>query len=117
MPFSLLSIFRGIRKSFRAMTNLNKKTQAPMPIVRVQQQELPIRGHPVTDTDASMDPPPYDAQPSPIDLQLHHIVSKDALVVKIQPPKVPPKPISHVACDVVLVIDISGSMLVCPGAR
>lgn len=110
MPFSLLSIFRGIRKSFRAMTNLNKKTQAPMPIVRVQQQELPIRGHPVTDTDASMDPPPYDAQPSPIDLQLHHIVSKDALVVKIQPPKVPPKPISHVACDVVLVIDISGSM-------
>lgn len=90
------------------MTNLNKQTRAT-PIVRVQ-QELPIRGPPITDTDASMDPPPYEAQSSSMDLQLHHIVSKDALVVKIKPPKAPPKPISHVACDVVLVIDISGSM-------
>ncbi|KAL6890663.1 hint domain-containing protein [Trichoderma evansii] len=97
------------------MTNLNKQAQAPgVPVIHVQQQELPIRENSTTDTDAkaqtSTQPPPYDAHPSPIDLQLHHIASKDALVVKIQPPKAPLKPINHVACDVVLVIDISGSM-------
>lgn len=99
------------------MTNLNKQAQTPgIPVVSVQQQELPIRGNSTADRDTdakaqdSIDPPPYDAQPSPIDLQLHHIASKDALVVKIQPPKTPSRSISHVACDVVLVIDISGSM-------
>lgn len=89
------------------MTNLNKKAQTP---------GLPIRGNSTTDKDtvakaqASIEPPPYDAHYSPLDLQIHHIASKDALVVKIQPPKAPLKPISHVPCDVVLVIDISGSM-------
>ncbi|KAM0265720.1 hypothetical protein ACHAQJ_000154 [Trichoderma viride] len=95
------------------MTNLNKQDQtAGIPIVRTQQQDLPIRGNNTADANdqLSTDPPPYDAQPSPVDLQLHHIASKDALVVKIQPPKAPLKPTSHVACDVVLVIDISGSM-------
>ncbi|KAL7919342.1 hint domain-containing protein [Trichoderma austrokoningii] len=90
----------GLFRKLLAMTNFNKKTQA---------QGLPIRGNP-TDKDASTEPPPYDAHVSPIDLQLHHIASKDALVVKIQPPKTPLKKINHVACDVVLVIDISGSM-------
>lgn len=95
------------------MTNLNKQNQsAGIPVVHTQQQDLPIRGGNGSDEKAqlSTDPPPYDAQPSPIDLQLHHIPSKDGVVVKIQPPRAPVKPISHVACDVVLVIDVSGSM-------
>ena len=46
-------------------------------------------------------------------LQLHPLPSRDALLVKIQPPKEPAEKINHVPCDIVLVIDVSGSM----GAR
>lgn len=54
-----------------------------------------------------------DSDPSQdASLQLHPIQSKDALLVKIQPPKEPERQIKHVASDIVLVIDISGSMAV-----
>lgn len=43
-------------------------------------------------------------------LQLHPVQSKDALLVKIQPPKEPERQVKHVASDIVLVIDVSGSM-------
>lgn len=43
-------------------------------------------------------------------LDLHPVPPKDALIVKIQPPVKPPTEISHVPCDIVLVIDVSGSM-------
>ena len=43
-------------------------------------------------------------------LQLHPILSRDALLVKIQPPKEPAQKIKHVPCDIVLVIDVSSSM-------
>ncbi|UKZ76403.1 hypothetical protein TrVFT333_004107 [Trichoderma virens FT-333] len=91
------------------MTNLNKQNQdAGIPVVHAQHEQLPIREEKPEQVTA--DPPPYDHDTTPVDLQLHHIKSKDALFVKIQPPKEPSKPISHVACDVVLVIDVSGSM-------
>lgn len=48
-----------------------------------------------------------------VSLQLHPIPSRDALLVKIQPPKEPDQEIKHVPCDIMLVIDVSGSM----GAR
>ncbi|RFU78541.1 hypothetical protein TARUN_3692 [Trichoderma arundinaceum] len=90
------------------MTLLNKLGQAAGIHVRTQRRNLPIREDKASDEKAQ--PPPYETQSSSVDLQLHHISSKDALVVKIQPPKAPLNPISHVACDIVLVIDISGSM-------
>ncbi|KAK2058676.1 von Willebrand factor type A domain-containing protein [Colletotrichum caudatum] len=43
-------------------------------------------------------------------LSLHPLASRDGLIVKITPPTQPPKPIAHVPCDIVLVIDVSGSM-------
>lgn len=89
--------------------NLNKQEQAAgIPVVHAQHEQLPIRED--KPEQIATDPPPYDAHSGPVDLQLHHIASKDALLVKIQPPKEPSKPIGHVACDVVLVIDVSGSM-------
>ncbi|KAH0492916.1 hypothetical protein TgHK011_007843 [Trichoderma gracile] len=91
------------------MTNLNKRHQAAdIPVVHTQLEQLSIDEDKPKQT--AGDPPPYDAHSGPVDLQLHHIPSKEALLVKIQPPKEPSKPISHVACDIVLVIDVSGSM-------
>lgn len=43
-------------------------------------------------------------------LSIHPLPSKDGLIAKITPPKQPVKPIVHVPCDIVLVIDVSGSM-------
>lgn len=43
-------------------------------------------------------------------LQLHPVPSKQALIVKVQPPQAPAADIDHVPCDIVLVIDVSGSM-------
>ena len=36
--------------------------------------------------------------------------SKQALIVKVVPPKAPTSPVEHVPCDIVLVIDVSASM-------
>lgn len=43
-------------------------------------------------------------------VHLEPVPGKKALIVKIQPPVAPLMPISHVPCDIVLVIDVSGSM-------
>ncbi|KAM5346340.1 hypothetical protein ACJ41O_009345 [Fusarium nematophilum] len=43
-------------------------------------------------------------------LHLEPVPDKKALLVKIQPPTAPSTQIPHVPCDIVLVIDISGSM-------
>ncbi|KAI6783471.1 Inter-alpha-trypsin inhibitor heavy chain H3-like protein [Emericellopsis cladophorae] len=43
-------------------------------------------------------------------LQIHALPSRDALLVKVQPPKAPAQQVKHVPCDIVLVIDVSGSM-------
>ncbi|GAB1316142.1 Inter-alpha-trypsin inhibitor heavy chain H3 [Madurella fahalii] len=44
-------------------------------------------------------------------VQLHPLTSEDGLLVKIQPPKDPQvSRLSHVPCDLVLSIDVSGSM-------
>ncbi|KAK1251713.1 hypothetical protein MKX07_007192 [Trichoderma sp. CBMAI-0711] len=91
------------------MTNLNKHHQATdVPLVHTQLEQLSIAEN--KRKQAAGDPPPYDAPSGPVDLQLHHIPSKEALLVKVQPPREPAKSISHVACDIVLVIDVSGSM-------
>ncbi|UNI22752.1 hypothetical protein JDV02_008613 [Purpureocillium takamizusanense] len=43
-------------------------------------------------------------------LRLAPVPSREALIVKVQPPRTPPVDIHHVPCDIVLVIDVSGSM-------
>jgi len=43
-------------------------------------------------------------------LQMHALPSRDALLIKVQPPKAPAQQVNHVPCDIVLVIDVSGSM-------
>ncbi|KAI1469030.1 hint-domain-containing protein [Daldinia caldariorum] len=44
-------------------------------------------------------------------LSIHHIPSRDGLIVRVQPPKDPVDPqLQHIPCDIVLVIDVSGSM-------
>ncbi|KAM3476455.1 hypothetical protein MY8738_006928 [Beauveria namnaoensis] len=48
--------------------------------------------------------------PSPVDFQLHSFPKKKALIASLQPPREPSTPVRHVPCDIVLVIDVSGSM-------
>ncbi|RYP21568.1 hypothetical protein DL765_002204 [Monosporascus sp. GIB2] len=44
-------------------------------------------------------------------LTIHPLATQDGAIVKVEPPRSPSIPsISHVPCDVVLVIDVSGSM-------
>ncbi|RYO86104.1 hypothetical protein DL766_000553 [Monosporascus sp. MC13-8B] len=44
-------------------------------------------------------------------LTIHPLATQDGAIVRVEPPRSPSNPsISHVPCDVVLVIDVSGSM-------
>lgn len=51
-----------------------------------------------------------ETQTQDVALTLHPIPSKDALIVQVQPPRAPATAVEHVPCDIVLVIDVSGSM-------
>jgi Mg-chelatase subunit ChlD len=67
---------------------------------------IPLRERPkVEDEDHKM----ADTN-SRIDLQLHPTPATDGLLVKIQPPTKPARSVHHVPSDIVLVIDVSGSM-------
>ena len=48
--------------------------------------------------------------PGNLSLELHPLPEKDGIIVSINPPKTPKQSINHVPCDIVLVIDVSGSM-------
>jgi Mg-chelatase subunit ChlD len=45
-----------------------------------------------------------------LQLDIHPLADQNALLIKVQPPKEPLQTINHVSCDIVLVIDVSGSM-------
>jgi len=45
-----------------------------------------------------------------LSLELHPLPEKDGIIISINPPKEPKQSIHHVPCDIVLVIDVSGSM-------
>jgi len=66
-----------------------------------EKQILTIRTkHPLLDT---------DDQP---ELRIYHLPSANGLLVKVQPPREPlDANLVHVPCDIVLVIDVSGSMI------
>ncbi|KAK1996608.1 von Willebrand factor type A domain-containing protein [Colletotrichum falcatum] len=51
-----------------------------------------------------------DAPFEDVALSLHPLASRDGLIAKVTPPTQPAKPVAHVPCDIVLVIDVSGSM-------
>jgi hypothetical protein len=53
--------------------------------------------------------PEEDDDPQP-DLTIHPFSEKNGMLVSIQPPREPVEPLEHVPCDIVLVIDVSGSM-------
>merc|ERR1712000_352983 len=53
---------------------------------------------------------PEKNTPPKASLELHPLPSKNALLVKVLPPTEPERQIKHVSSDIVLVIDISGSM-------
>lgn len=55
-------------------------------------------------------PPAYDSSEENNRLQVHPIPAREAVLIKIQPPREPEKVVDHVGCDIVLVIDVSGSM-------
>lgn len=43
-------------------------------------------------------------------LELHPLPERDGVIVSVIPPRKPKSDINHVPCDIVLVIDVSGSM-------
>jgi hypothetical protein len=52
-----------------------------------------------------------EVTPGVLNIDLHPLESTEGLIVKIQPPKEPAETKDyHVPCDIVLVIDVSGSM-------
>ncbi|KAF4979111.1 hypothetical protein FZEAL_4601 [Fusarium zealandicum] len=53
---------------------------------------------------------PMVTSPEEAALRLEPVPDRNGLLVKIQPPTGPPTQIPHVPCDIVLVIDVSGSM-------
>ncbi|KAL0933752.1 u-box domain-containing protein [Colletotrichum truncatum] len=64
-------------------------------------------------TTTSTTGPDTDVTSTPNDdvaLSIHPLPTKDGLIAKITPPAAPAKFIAHVPCDIVLVIDVSGSM-------
>lgn len=48
--------------------------------------------------------------PGHLSLELHPLPENDGIIISINPPKEPKQNIHHVPCDIVLVIDVSGSM-------
>ncbi|POR35818.1 Inter-alpha-trypsin inhibitor heavy chain H3, partial [Tolypocladium paradoxum] len=72
---------------------------------------LPFRNDPPPSyEEGAAEPPSASSHVDGIALQLHPVPSKEALVIKVQPPQGPASDLHHVPCDIVLVIDISGSM-------
>ncbi|PGH20784.1 hypothetical protein AJ80_03411 [Polytolypa hystricis UAMH7299] len=70
----------------------------------IDNKELPIRSGLSTATTI--------AAPNPhgIDIQVHPLPNKKSMIVSVHPPLKPVEDIPHVPCDIVLCIDVSGSM-------
>ncbi|CAH0014688.1 unnamed protein product, partial [Clonostachys rhizophaga] len=74
-------------------------------------QRIPIRGPSVVNEKTGSS----QASPLHASLSLHPVSAKEALIVKVTPPHEPVEKLRqnknyHVPCDIVLVIDVSGSM-------
>jgi Mg-chelatase subunit ChlD len=49
-------------------------------------------------------------KPDGLTVDLHPLPGRNGVIVSIKPPRVSPVSVEHVACDIVLVLDVSGSM-------
>ncbi|KUI69456.1 hypothetical protein VM1G_04919 [Cytospora mali] len=85
----------------------------PLNILSVQRVVVPIR----TSHNGGDEPPPYTetqetSSPSAdATVNIQPLPDKNGVIVTVQPPKVPANDkLSHVPCDIALVIDVSGSM-------
>jgi hypothetical protein len=67
--------------------------------------QLPLLPHFSTCTTVAEEPNPRE-----VGVQLHPLPEKNAMLVSVHPPLQPLENIRHVPCDIVLVIDVSGSM-------
>lgn len=65
---------------------------------------LPVRSKPVKDL--------APVQPN-IGIDIYNVPDSDNILVSVKPPQKPLDNIDHVSCDLILVIDISGSMNAC----
>ncbi|KAI1637784.1 hint-domain-containing protein [Biscogniauxia mediterranea] len=73
-------------------------------MVTVRRNTLPIRERTKEDSDATIAPC------DPI-MTIHRVKSEDGIIISIQPPTLHEEPgDTHTPCDIVLVIDVSGSM-------
>jgi Mg-chelatase subunit ChlD len=49
-------------------------------------------------------------KPSNLSLEIHPLPERNGVIVSVRPPREPQRLIEHVPCDIVLVVDVSGSM-------
>ncbi|KAG5664877.1 hypothetical protein KAF25_008611 [Fusarium avenaceum] len=87
-----LPIFQSLVSSSRSNA---KGEQSKDPSEKVENKPVPVGS--ISDQDAV--------------LRLEPVPNRNGLLVKIEPPKEPSIRIPHVPCDIVLVIDVSGSMV------
>ena len=64
----------------------------------------------LVDPDRELPYRPKQASIDGIDLQVHQLSFDDGVLISVKPPNAPQEAIPHVPVDIVLVIDISGSM-------
>ncbi|KAJ4254478.1 hypothetical protein NW762_010077 [Fusarium torreyae] len=92
-----LPIFRSFVGSSRASTSNNgEASETTLPVRENDQNDTIEKPKVISDQDAA--------------LSIEPVPNRNSLLVKVNPPTAPSNQIPHVPCDIVLVIDISGSM-------
>ncbi|OTA99743.1 hypothetical protein M426DRAFT_268856 [Hypoxylon sp. CI-4A] len=77
--------------------------------VRKEQYILPSRSHPIEDSTQGSSLNTEETQD--VELSIHPLPTQHGTIIRIQPPIKPSNSqLDHVPCDIVLVIDVSGSM-------
>jgi len=66
-------------------------------------ENIPIRSKVLDDDDANV-------TNTDVSIKLHPILTSNELLISVQPPNKPTGKLHHTPCDIVLVIDVSGSM-------
>ena len=64
----------------------------------------------VVDPERELPHRPKEQSKHDVDLEIHPLASDEGVLISVQPPKTPADDIPHVPVDIVLVIDVSGSM-------
>ena len=64
----------------------------------------------VDDSERELPHHPKEQAKHDVDLEIHPLSSDEGVLISVKPPKTPAEKIPHVPVDIVLVIDVSGSM-------